>query len=109
MEHDPISYPTVTLDGQKYEVRFTAGAIIRLKKEHQIELSGLTQVKGAEAIEQTCKLLAAGISKQAQLTVEQVADMIDLADLPIYVNAIGEALKKVSAQVELMNAKGTKQ
>lgn len=110
MEYDPISYPKVKLGDQEYEVCFTAGSVIRLKKEHSLDLNSLDKdLKGAEAIEQTCKLLSAGISKQAKFTVEQIADMIDLADLPLYAQAIGEALKKVSAQIELLNAKGTKQ
>ncbi|MGH7487251.1 MAG: hypothetical protein ACREMY_16880 [bacterium] len=104
MEHQatPIVYPTVRLAGNTYEVRFTCGSIIRLKNEYGIELDQLQgkQLRGAEAIEQTCKLLAAGISHQAKLTVQEIADSIDLAEMHAYANAITEALKKAAPQTE---------
>lgn len=100
---DPqVAYPTVWLGDTEYTVKFTAGSIIRLKRDYGIELDSLAgqQLKGADAIEKTCKLLAAGISHAVTMDVQEVADKIDLQDLGKYSAAVVEALKKAAPQTE---------
>lgn len=100
MEHDPVEYPKVQVGAELVEVRFTCGSIIRLKKEQGIDLEELAKqtVKGADAIERTVKLLAAGIAHSVKMTTEELADKIDLRELPVYAAAINEALKKAAPQ-----------
>ena len=107
MHTEAVTYPKIKLGDKEYELRFSCGSIIRLKKEHGIELDELVKkdengepvkVKGAEAIERILTLLHAGVGKQAALSMEQIADLIDLGDLKQYADAINEALKKASSQ-----------
>lgn len=95
---DPIQYPTLTLGAETFEVRFRCGDIIRLKKDHGIDIGEVKQLKGSDALEYTLLLLSAGIAHQAKKTVEELADMVDLAELPKVSAALTEALKKASPQ-----------
>lgn len=100
MEHDPVEYPKVLIGGQQVEVRYTCGSIIRLKNEENITLEDIASqtLRGAEAIERTVKLLQAGINHTMKLTSAELADQIDLRDLPKFAAAINEALKKAAPQ-----------
>jgi hypothetical protein len=97
---DPVEYPKVKLGDQELEVRYTCGSILRLKKEFNIDLDAMSgqPLKGAAAIERTLALLAVGISAKTVLTIDEIADQIDLRNLPVYAAAINEALKKAAPQ-----------
>lgn len=104
MDTDPIQYPTIQLGNEIFVVKFRVGDIIRLKKEHQIELGEMTTLKGAEAFEQMLILLQAGIAHQAKKTVDELADLVDLAEFPVYTDAVTQALKKASPRAaEILN------
>lgn len=107
MEHDPVEYPKVQIGEQLVEVRYTCDSIIRLKKEHEIDLEDIAKqtVKGADAIERTVKLLAAGIAHSVKLNLGELADLMELRDLPRYAAAINEALKKAAPQATPAEAK----
>jgi hypothetical protein len=94
---DPIHYPTVDIDGAKVEVKFRCGDIIRMKKAN-IDIGDKTALKGADAIERMLTFLQYGLSHAMTITVDSLADKIDLAQLPVYTLAVNEALKKVSPQ-----------
>ncbi len=99
MENDPITYPTITLnDGQTYELKFRVGDIIRLKKDHGIEIGVQMNLKGIEGIDMGLKLLTAALAHKIVLTPEQAGDLIDMANFPEVMGAITEALGKVSAR-----------
>jgi hypothetical protein len=101
MEIDPVTYPTVTLDGKSYEVKFRCGDILRLKKDKDIDLlGGITeQLKGADAMNRTLELLASGLAHtQAGFTAEQLADMVDLAQLKTVAETVTAALLKAVPQ-----------
>lgn len=97
METDPIKYPTVVIDGTPVEVKFRCGDIIRLKKEG-VDIGDLKPVQGVDAMQRTLTFLQHGIAHQMKKTVEELADSVDLANLPTIANAINEALKKASPQ-----------
>jgi hypothetical protein len=97
MQNDPIQYPTVSIDGTPVEVKFRCGDIIRLKKAG-VDIGDLSPVKGVEAMERTLTFLQHGIAHQMKKTVDELADSVDLANLPAIGEAINEALKKASPQ-----------
>lgn len=94
---DPIVYPKIHIAGELVEVKFRCGDIIRLQKDG-VDIGEMRQLKGVEAMQQTLKMLSAGIAHQTKKTADELADLIDLAELPAIANAIGEALKKASPQ-----------
>lgn len=94
---DPIQYSTVLIDGQPVEVKFRCGDIIRLKKEG-VDIGDLKEVKGVEAMSRTLTFLQHGIAHQMKKTVDELADAVDLAQLPVVAQAINDALKKASPQ-----------
>ena len=103
MELDPVQYPTVTLEGKTYEVKFRCGDILRLKKDKQIDLlGGITEtLKGSDAMSRTLELLAAGLSHtQAGFTADQLADMVDLAELKTVAETVTAALLKAVPQAK---------
>lgn len=118
MENDPVSYPKVRLAGHECEVRFSCGALIRLKKEHQLDLDQLVTkdpetgevvpVRGVQAIEQVILLLHAAIGKQLGMSAEDIADQIDPGELKPYSEAVTDGLKKALRQVEPANQAETK-
>ncbi len=95
---DPIQYPTVLIDGVSVAVKFRVGDILRLRK-NGIDIGAMTEIKGVDAFERTIALLQAGISHTMKKTVEELADLVDLADFPRIVEAINGAFLKASAQV----------
>jgi hypothetical protein len=97
---DPIKYPTITLAGHDYEVKFRLSDLVNLKKNHQIDLFVKTEIKGVEALERMAVILQAGIAHQAALSVEDIMDSIDLSEVPVYTYAIVEAQKKASPAAE---------
>lgn len=72
----------ITLD-KKRKLAYPIMSLIRLKKEHGLELTDLQDEAKAQDIEVILKVIWAGlIHEDQELTVEQVGYMIDIADLP---------------------------
>lgn len=106
---DPIQYPTVNLGGQVVEVKFRVGDIIRLKKEHQIDITEKREMKGVEAFEHIVVMLQAGIAHKIQKSTDEIADLIDLADLSSVTDAITGAMGKAFPQAKkALEAKDSK-
>jgi hypothetical protein len=94
----PIEYPKITLDGKSYEVKFRVGDIIRLKKDHGIDISIKLDLKGIEAFSTGIQMLSAGLAHEVQFSVDQLADMIPLAEFPTVLQAVTQALAKATPQ-----------
>lgn len=105
MNPDPVEYPKVTLGDKIYEVKFRTGDLMRLKKEHKIELGQMERLQGVDAMERMIVLLQAGIAHQAKLTVEEIADCIVIGEFPIYSEAVNLAISKASPQAAAILAK----
>lgn len=96
---DPVKHPIVNLGGKDYPVKFRLSDLSNLNKEHKIDLFTQTKVSGIEAVERVAIVLAAGIAHTgAGLTPEQIMEMIELPELPIFALAIVEAQKKASPE-----------
>jgi len=98
MQADPVKYPTVQVGDRTFTVKFRTGDVIRLKTDHNIDLGEQVTVKGAEALSRTLLILQSGIAHQAAVTVEELADAIEYAQIPEINVAIIEAISKVTAQ-----------
>lgn len=99
---DPVKYPTVTLDGKTYPVKFRLSDMVNLEKNHQIDLFMPVQVSGVAALERVAKVLAAGLTHTgAGITHDQIMDAVDLGDFAIYALAVAEAQKKVSPEAQI--------
>lgn len=109
MEPDPVVYPNVTIGGKEYPLCFSAGAVISLWKEHQIDLFSLEQMNaklsGAAALERTLCLLHAALSgTEGAPSYQQLGKLVQLADVPRLAPAITEAISKVAAQAKAAKA-----
>lgn len=96
---DPLTYPTVTLNGETYPLRFSVRAVKLLKQDHAIDLFEMQIKKGLASVEQALTILAAAINHDGvELSVEDLESMVDLRDIPMISAAISEALGKASTQ-----------
>lgn len=102
---DPIEYPTVLIDGKPVEVKFRCGDIIRLKRDHGIDIAEVKELKGADALEHTLKMLSAGISHKVQKSSDELMDLVDLADFMKIADAVTGAIKKAFPQAKTTEAK----
>jgi len=94
----PTENPKVTLGGKTYTLKFRLYDIVQLWKNHKIDLATRSDLKGAEALERIPHMMSAAIAHEADLPAEDIAKLIDLADLPLYVEKVVEAQKKVSPE-----------
>lgn len=98
-QHDPIDYPQITFnDGTIVEVKFRVGDIVRLKKQHEIDLSQKVDLDWINQMERTLTILAAGISHQVTKSTEELADLVDYANFFAVSTAIADAIKKAIPQ-----------
>lgn len=100
---DPLEYPKITLGGETFEVKFRSGDVIRLKKDNSIDLfqMGKETLTGIDALERTLVLFQAGISHQAAKSIEELGNLIDLADVPAVAEAINRAILKAAPQAKI--------
>lgn len=97
------AYPTITLAGKPYELRITIHDLIALEKQGVSLLMPTEYDKpGANGlfpsfIERYFKIIAQ--ATHANLTPENVAEMIGLAGINAVAPAVTEAIKKVRAQI----------
>lgn len=74
-------------------------SLIRLKKEHGIELKDLQDEAKAQDIETILKIIWAGlIHEDKELTVEDLGYMLDVSDLPAISEKITELFKGMGEQ-----------
>lgn len=99
MNPDPQPHPVIEFGGNKYELKFRASDVIRLKKEHQIELHEVRTFIGAEALEKTLQTLQAAVRHQEDIPFEKLAELVEWQRMPEVSVAIQEAISKVSSQV----------
>lgn len=97
MQSDPIVYPKVQIGPDLVEVKYRVGDLVRLEKAG-IDISDLKEVRGIQAMERTLTFLQHGIAHKMSKTVDELADLVDLAYLPQVSAAIGEAFSKANAQ-----------
>ena len=105
-----IVYPSITIGGRAYTLKFSLGALFRLEEQGidlgtlGAELRSWAAKKDAEGnvIEQgrvkitmLCKLVAAAIGDQVTLTPTQIADMLEFSDLFEVVEKVSIALGKM--------------
>lgn len=103
---DPIEYPKITLAGETFEIKFRAGDIIRLNKTSSIDLfqMGKETLTGIDALERTLMLFQAGISHQVTKSIEEIGNLVDLADVPMVADAINHAILKAAPQAKALPA-----
>lgn len=100
---DPISYPTVKINGQEVELKFRCGDVIRMKKAG-IDFFSLGEArKGVDAVEFLLNLLSHCVAHKMDVTAEQLGNMIDYSPEQMHLIdiAIGEAIKKASARASV--------
>lgn len=96
---DPMDYPKVQIGIKEYEIRFSAAAVVKLKKDHNIDLMSGEGIKyvGAEGLEHAALLLSFGIAHDPdKLSKEQILEMVDLGQWADLYVAIQESQKKAS-------------
>ena len=97
---DPIQWPTVTIGGKAHTLRFT-GLQVMLFQERQLKLSEMSEAgeivpKNRLTLRDVCDLLAIYLSTTKKLyTAEEVAEMIDPADVKATMDAAVVAMGKV--------------
>src|SRR5258708_39749961 len=95
MNPDPQPHPIIEFGGNKYELKFRASDVIRLKKEHQIELHEVRTFIGAEALEKRLQTLQAAVRNQEDIPFEKLAERVEWQHMPEVNVAIQEAIYKV--------------
>ncbi|WP_407708527.1 hypothetical protein ACIU4M_00765 [Bacillus altitudinis] len=81
---------TVFIDKER-KLAFPMMSLIRLKKEHGIQIADLQDEKKAQDMEVITAIIWAGlIHEDRELTFEDVAYMIDLSQLPEISKKLGE-------------------
>lgn len=108
---DPNLNPTLKIGGKVLEVIFRHGDIIRLRKNHQIDVTEPKTVSNAEAFERMVILLNAGLGHTGEFPAipkyasaedckefMAMADLMTYADTGLYAALVNEALLKASPQ-----------
>lgn len=99
---DPKEYSYVTLGGIEYELKFRAGDVIRLNKEHGLDLLAGVPIsaRGTEAMERTCLLLRYALAHVKEFSDRELQDMIPLEQFAEIIVALRVCQKKVATQFE---------
>lgn len=110
---DPVTYPIIHLpvignpnQTEEFTVFFSVDAITWLLSAHQIDIFQQRDFKKADgtmdpiaAVEHSCKLLVAGISHMATISIEDMRKRVDISNLQDIAAAVNRAISKVSPQV----------
>jgi hypothetical protein len=91
------TYPTIEIDGQPVQVIFKLGDVMRLKREHGIDILA----RDLDNIERTLTILSVGISHSIKVTAEELGDMFDFGDIAYVGEIVAEATKKVSLEAAI--------
>lgn len=98
---DPITYPSVVLDGATLYFKLTLASLRRLK-EAGIDLNASPESRTADentrfvlaAVSACAHAMTSGKLKHAGLSIEDVEELLDLRSLPEIQAAVTEALVK---------------
>jgi len=104
---DPIEYPRIFLEGQSIEIKFRIGDLIRLKKSG-IDIGDVTPVKGVEAYERMMAMLQAGVAHTLKKSVEELSEIITVAEFPLITEAVNAAFEQARIMQEKVNARNPK-
>lgn len=96
---DPVEYPTIEIKGEKYPLKWPISSIIKLKKEHGIDIADMG-TPGTAGIENALQIIRIGVAHQKQFTLEELADAFELKDLDKITAAVQAAFPKTSPQPE---------
>jgi hypothetical protein len=102
MEHDPVQYPRIELGGVDYELKFRSGDVVKLFREHQIDLMERSESRGAAALDRMQKIFQAGVAHQVSLTLEEIGNLIPLERTLEVQLVISQALSKVMAEAIIL-------
>lgn len=102
---DPVEHPLVEIAGSKYPLRYRHKDIVRLKKEHGINIG--QRLSGEEIIEHLPSIIAAGLAHVPvdAKTVEEYIGNLDFGEMSIYTMAFMESQKKASPEALAATAK----
>jgi hypothetical protein len=96
---DPVKRATVHLGDKDYPLKFRLSDLTKLSTDHGIDLFVPVESRGIEAIMRMAKIIQAGIAHTgAQLSLDDIAESIELPEIPVYALAITEATKKASPE-----------
>ena len=99
MTPDPVENPRITLAGKEYEVKFSGADVIKLKKDHGINImsgAGMT-FQGEEAIEKCSIMLAYGLSHTGEgFTPESIREVMDFSQWADALVCVMAAQKKAA-------------
>jgi hypothetical protein len=90
------TYPTIQIEGRQIEVRFKLGDVLRLQKEHGIDI-----LAPDFGVERTLTILAMGISHEIHKTPQELGDLFDFGDISYVGEIVSQALKKVSTEAAI--------
>lgn len=102
---DPVEHPLVEIAGSKYPLRYRHKDIVRLKKEHGINIG--QRLSGEEIIEHLPSIIAAGLAHVPvdATHVEEYIGNLDFGEMSIYTMAFMESQKKASPEALAATAK----
>ncbi len=96
---DPIDHPTVQLNGKEYQIRYRMLDVLNLAKAGVNIFEMTKETDHIERMKQTVSLVQHGIAHQESLSFDDVAAAIDYGSFARVTLAVGEAIKKASAQI----------
>lgn len=98
MDIDPITHPRIEIGGVNYEVRFSNAALVKLWKDHQIDIFRLPQNESVSMamLERTLLILSAGV--RPAVAPDVLLELTSLTDISRISEAINAALSKVIPQ-----------
>lgn len=98
---DPISYPTITIGGETFEVNYRQCDIIALAKLEGINIFDQPKERllSLEGMERTYTLLRYGLRRHREFTAEEIANEFDLGQLAELDAVVADAIKKAVSQI----------
>jgi|SRR5690349_7190017 hypothetical protein len=93
---DPTEYPTIAIKGEEYPLKWPISAIVKLKKEHNIDLADLAKDNGTMGIVNALHIIRIGVQHKKEFTIEELEDHFELKDLPRITAAVQAAFPKTS-------------
>lgn len=95
-EPDPVQYPRIKIGDEFVRLRFRCGDILRLEAEG-LDIFALPQATGTAAVKMFMTLLKHAIAHDRTVSIEELADAVDYADLGEVQTLLTAAIKKASA------------
>lgn len=104
----PIEYPTVTVGGVPFQIKFSLGAWVQLNKAGVTSEAMREAFASGRSLSMTMQLAAAGLGKfnpvgdweSLDITATQLADRLQDGELKVIVEAVTKSLGKPSPGAE---------